>query len=72
MEKRKYAFTTGYGRWTTHHEVTVECREQRGKFYASVNTLNPTYAKLGIGGTEEQAFEEWRKIYNARRIKTTS
>lgn len=39
-EHRHDLLTSGHGRWATRTEVTVGCVEERGAFYASMNTLN--------------------------------
>ncbi len=62
-EKRVYVLTSGEGWRRTREEVTVECVEQRGMFYASMNTL--LASRIGIGKTVDEAFDAWAKRYNA-------
>ena len=66
-EKREYVLVSGHGRWATRSEVTVECVEQRGKFYASMHTLNAS--PVGIGNTPDEAFEAWGKCYGNAKLK---
>lgn len=62
-ENREYLWTEGYGRFARRSVVTVECVEQRGKFYASMATLNAS--AIGVGDTPNEAFVAWAKRCNA-------
>ena len=59
VEKRQYTWRSGYGRWLVCAPVHVECRSERGKFYAAMNTLNAS--PIGVGDTAGAAFSEWEK-----------
>lgn len=56
-ETRRYHLVSGHGRWATRSEVAVECVEERGTFYASMNTLNAS--AIGTGRTADDAFNAW-------------
>lgn len=58
-ETRAYSLTSGYGHFARRDEVVVECVEQRGKFYASMNSLNAS--AIGVGDTSDEAFADWAK-----------
>lgn len=59
IESRTYRMQSGYGRFATFSDAKVDCVEQRGKFYASMNTLNASHS--GVGDTPDAAFSDWEK-----------
>lgn len=48
--------------------VTVHTQKQRGKWYADVDTAGPPI-EMGIGNTEEEAYDDWAKKNNATLYK---
>lgn len=66
---RSYALTAGYGHFARTTTVTVECIEERGKFYASMPTL---YASpIGVGDTQDEAFTAWETLLNGAAVRNT-
>lgn len=57
--QKTFRLKTGHGPFATCSDVQVNCVEQRGKFYASMNTLNAS--AIGVGGTAAEAFAAWAK-----------
>lgn len=53
-------------RWERWECVTVQCIEQRGLYYADVNTLNA--GSIGVGPTEDAAFKDWARKCNAKAV----
>ena len=50
------------------YTVTVHTQKQRGKWYAGVDTAGPPI-EMGIGNTEEEAYDDWAKKNNATLYK---
>ena len=67
-ETRAYRVTDIRGqRCSTSNVVNVECVEQRGKFYASTNSLNAT--RIGVGSTAQEAFDDWSNKVRCASVK---
>lgn len=66
IETRQYALTSGYGSFARTAVYAVECVEERGKFYASMNTLNAS--PMGVGDTPDEAFAMWAETCRGRRV----
>lgn len=66
---RTYRYQIGYGRWAKFDNVQVRCQSQRGKFYASMDTL---YASsIGVGDTPDAAFADWARQHGAVAVNSS-
>lgn len=61
---RHYAVPAGHYPFNSK-VYPVYCVEQRGRFYASMNTLNAS--PIESGDTIDEAFDKWAQRCNARR-----
>lgn len=67
---RTYRYQIGHGAWAKFDNVQVRCQSQRGKFYASMDTLNAS--STGVGDTPEAAFADWERQHGAVLVKTSA
>jgi hypothetical protein len=64
LERRNYVIR--FDPWRRNEAgqvVLVECHEERGRYYASVHTLNAS--PVGVGESVDAAYEAWAKRWSA-------
>lgn len=66
--QKTFRITVGHGSFARQEFVVVDCVEQGGMFYASMNTFNAN--AICVGRTEVEAFAAWASRCGGVEVET--